>query len=146
MIGAIDKDTKLLVRIKDKSIQNTSLIIFKLKIKIYIASGYKHASIKNFVQRKYKNKNIKVINTGLKTKINHRVNECAKHLKENIILCYGDTLLDINLNKLIKYYLKDSTKFIISSYELKSNFGILYSNKNNIVKKFIEKTQTWFMV
>tara|TARA_A100001011_G_scaffold400652_1_gene517224 strand:- start:883 stop:1590 length:708 start_codon:yes stop_codon:yes gene_type:complete len=144
------KIPKPLVRIKDKSILEyiiNHLLDYNIK-NIYIASGYKHTVVKNFIQKKYKNKNIKVINTGLKTKINQRVHKCAKHFKENIILCYGDTLLDINLNKLIQYYLKDTTKFIISSYELKSSFGILYTKKNNIVKKFKEKPNLglWFNV
>ena len=64
-------------------------------------------------------------------------------------MCYGDTLADININKLIKQYLLNKKKLIISSYELKSSFGILNIYKNsNAVIKFREKPNLniWFNI
>ena len=64
-------------------------------------------------------------------------------------MCYGDTLADININKLIKLYLLNKEKIIISSYELKSSFGILNTNKNmNTVLEFKEKPNLglWFNI
>jgi glucose-1-phosphate cytidylyltransferase len=104
--------------------------------------------INKFVRKKYSNKDIKVINTGLNCEIIDRIKKVKKDLNKNIILCYGDTLVDINLNKLILYFQKNIKKFIISSYELKSSFGILDLKDNNNVKKFKEKPKLgiWFNV
>ena len=141
---------KPLIKIKNKSILEYIINhFFKYKINnIIIASGYRHILIKKFINKKYKNKNIKVINTGVNTEIIDRIKKISPYLNKKIILCYGDTLVDINLNKLINYFGKYKNKFIISSYELKSTFGILDLKSNNDVKKFDEKPKLgmWFNV
>ena len=142
------KVPKPLIKIRNKAIIEYIISHFKkFKIsKIIIASGYKDKLIKNFFKKE--NKKIKIINTGLNTSIIGRIKKIENHLEENIILCYGDTLVDINLNKLINLYAKDRTKFLVSSYELKSSFGILSTNKKNFVTKFKEKPKlgVWFNV
>ena len=49
---------------------------------------------------------------------------------------------------MINFYLKNQTKFLISSYELQSSFGILNINEKNFVTKFREKPRlgVWFNV
>lgn len=141
---------KPLVKIKDKAMLEYIINHFlKYKINnITIAAGYRHDLINKFVRKKYSNKDIKVINTGLNCEIIDRIKKVKENLNKNIILCYGDTLIDINLNKLILYFQKNIKKFIISSYELKSSFGILDLKDNNNVKKFKEKPKLgiWFNV
>jgi len=145
-----EKVPKPLIKIKNKTIIEYIINHFyKYKIKnIIIATGYKHKLLKQFINKKYKNQKIKVLDTGLKTEIIKRVSKISKYLSDNVVLCYGDTLVDINLNKLIKFYLKDKKKFIVSSYELKSSFGILDMNHKNIVTGFREKPNLgmWFNV
>lgn len=141
---------KPLVKIKDRSMLEYIINHFlKYNINnITIATGYKHFLIKKFINKKYPNKNIKVINTGPNTEIIDRIKRVSNNLNNNIILCYGDTLVDINLNKLILYFKQNIKKFIISSYELKSTFGILDLKDDNNVKKFKEKPKLgiWFNV
>ena len=145
-----EKVPKPLIKIKNKTIIEYIINHFyNYKIKnIIIATGYKHKLLKQFINKKYKNQKIKVLDTGLKTEIIKKVSEISKYLSDNVVLCYGDTLVDIDLNKLIKFYLKDKKKFIVSSYELKSSFGILDMNHKNIVTGFREKPNLgmWFNV
>ena len=144
------KVPKPLIKIKNKAIIEYIINHFlKYKINnIIIATGYKHKLLKKFINKKYKNKKIRILDTGLKTEIIKRVEKISNHLNNNVILCYGDTLVDINLNKLIQFYLKDKNKFIVSSYQLKSSFGILDMNDKNIVTRFREKPKLgmWFNV
>ena len=144
------KVPKPLIKIKNKAIIEYIINhFFKYKINnIIIATGYKHKLLKKFINKKYKNKKIRVLNTGLKAEIIKRIEKISNHLNENVILCYGDTLVDININKLIQFYLKDKNKFIVSSYQLKSSFGILDMNDKNIVTRFREKPKLgmWFNV
>jgi len=144
------KIPKPLIKIRNKAIIEYIINHFhRHKINnIIIATGYKDKLIKKFIKKKYKSKKIQVINTGLKTGILGRIKKIEKYSKQNIILCYGDTLLDINVNKLITFYLKNQTKFLISSYELQSSFGILNINEKNFVTNFREKPRlgVWFNV
>ena len=144
------KIPKPLIKIRNKSMLEYIINHFlKYNINnITIASGYRHNLIKNFINKKYKKKNFNIINTGTNTEIIDRIKKIYPKLNEKIILCYGDTLVDINLNKLINYFKKNKNKFIISTYELKSTFGILDLKNNNDVKKFREKPKLgmWFNV
>jgi glucose-1-phosphate cytidylyltransferase len=141
---------KPLVKIKKRAILEyiiNHLLKFNVR-NIVIASGYKSKLIKKFISQKYKN-TIEVINTGIKTEILQRIKKITDKKKGNFLVCYGDTLVDININKLIKFYLINKEKIIVSSYELKSSFGIMSINKkNNFVFSFKEKPNldVWFNI
>jgi glucose-1-phosphate cytidylyltransferase len=141
---------KPLIRIKKKTILEYILNhLLKFKINnIIIASGYKNRLIKNFVSKKYNDK-IEVIDTGINAGILDRIKKIIHKRRGNFLLCYGDTLVDININKLIRLSVANKNKIIVSSYELKSSFGILNINKkNNSVFAFMEKPKldVWFNI
>lgn len=144
------KTPKPLIKIKGKVILEYIINhLLKSNIKnIIVASGYKHYLVKKFMNVKYKKK-IEVINTSVKVDILERIKIITENKKGEFLVCYGDTLADININKLIRQYLLNKKKLIISSYELKSSFGILNTYKNsNIVIKFREKPNLniWFNI
>ena len=62
---------KPLIKINNKSIlENIIQYFIKYKVNNFIiASGYKNTLINNFIKKKFKNKNIKVIYTGLNSDI-----------------------------------------------------------------------------
>ncbi len=141
---------KPLIRINDKSIlENIIQYFVKYKIKNFIiATGYKNKLINTFLKNKFINQNIKIINTGLNSDIINRLNKVSKYCKKNTLVCYGDTMVDIDLNKYFKFYLKNKNKITLASYQLKSNFGILDIKKNLNIKNFYEKPMLdiWYNV
>ncbi len=141
---------KPLIKIDNKSILEHLINQFlKNQIDdIIVATGYKNQLFKKFIKKKYKDKKIKIINSGSNRDIIYRLNKSLKFSKENIIACYGDTLIDININKLVDEYSKNPNKIIMTSYELKSDFGIVKINNNNDILNFIEKPNLniWYNV
>jgi NDP-sugar pyrophosphorylase family protein len=141
---------KPLMKIKDKTILEyiiNHLLKFNIK-NIIIAGGYKNHLVKKFIDSKYK-KNIDIVNTGVKADILERIKKIVDNKKGEFLVCYGDTLADININRLIKFYLSNKENIIASSYELKSSFGILNTYKNsNTVFEFKEKPKldVWFNI
>jgi glucose-1-phosphate cytidylyltransferase len=141
---------KPLIKIDSKTILEHIINQFlKFNVNDFIlATGYKSNIFSNFIKKKYKNLNIKIVNTGVNKDIIFRLVKSLNFAKENIIVCYGDTLIDININKLIKNYIKNNQKIYMTSYQLKSQFGILSINHNLDVVKFNEKPNLniWYNV
>ena len=147
----ITKDLpKPLIRINNKTIlENIIQHFLKYNIDNFIIpTGYKSKLIKNFVQKNFKNKNIKVVYTGVNSDILLRLKKSLKYSKKNFIVCYGDTLVNIDLNKYLNFFLKKKNKIAMASYQLKSNFGILRVKKDQTVVDFQEKPKLdiWFNV
>ena len=71
-----------------------------------------------------------------------------KIFEEYLLVCYGDTIIDINLNQYIKFYLKNFKKIVVASYQLESSFGVFDIKKKNIITNFQEKPllDIWFNV
>ena len=141
---------KPLIKINDKSILE-NIIKYFLDYKItnfIIATGYKSELIDQFIKEKFKKYNIKTVYTGLNSDIIKRLKKSSEYSKKYFLVCYGDTMVDIDLNKYIKFYLKNIKKILIASYQLKSSFGILDIMKNNNVVDFKEKPilDIWFNV
>ena len=103
---------KPLVKINNKSILEHIIQYFlRFKIKNFIiATGYKNKLIDKFIADKFHNKNIKIVYTGLNSDIITRLNKSSNYSKKNFLVCYGDTMVDIDLNKYIKFYLKNVKK------------------------------------
>ena len=119
--------------------------IIKFKPKIFIIDN-QETYLR--VKKRFKKKNIKLIYTGYNSDIIKRLKKISKYSKKYLLVCYGDTMVDIDLNKYIKFFLKEINKITLASYQLKSNFGILEIDKNEIIKKFNEKPtlDIWFNV
>jgi len=141
---------KPLIKINNKSILE-NIIKYFLDYKItnfIIATGYKSKLINKFIKKKFKKHDIKTIYTGLNSDIIMRLQKSSKYSKKHFLVCYGDTMVDIDLNKYIKFYLKNAKKTLVASYQLKSSFGILDIMNNNNVVDFKEKPalDIWFNV
>ena len=78
------KVPKPLIKIKNKAIIEYIINHFlKYKINnIIIVTGYKHKLLKKFINKKYKNKKIRILDTGLKTEIIKRVEKISNHLNK----------------------------------------------------------------
>tara|TARA_Y100000996_G_scaffold345801_1_gene283802 strand:- start:635 stop:1351 length:717 start_codon:yes stop_codon:yes gene_type:complete len=141
---------KPLIKINDKSIlENIISYFLSYNIKnIIIATGYKNNLINKFVKKKFKKNKIKLIYTGYNSDIIKRLEKTSEYSKNYLLACYGDTMVDIDLDKYIKFYLKKVNKITLASYQLKSNFGILEIDNNETIKKFNEKPtlDIWFNV
>ena len=141
---------KPLVKINEKSIlENIIQYFVKFKITNFIiATGYKNKLINNFFKKKFKNKNIKIVYTGLNSDIISRLKKTSEFSKKYFLVCYGDTMVDINFNKYIQFYLSNIKKITMASYQLKSSFGIIDIGKNDNVIDFNEKPilDIWFNV
>lgn len=113
--------------------------------KMIILTGYKYKLINNFLKKKYKNNNrISTQFTGVKSDILSRIKSSFNYLSQNILICYGDTLADINLNKLYRFYQKKKYKMIITTYPYKSSFGVILKNKSGKIISFKEKPELNF--
>tara|TARA_B100000963_G_C22635631_1_gene677468 strand:- start:3218 stop:3919 length:702 start_codon:yes stop_codon:yes gene_type:complete len=102
-----------------------------------ICSGYKSNIIEQFFKNK---KNIKVINTGLKTQTAKRISMIKEYVKEdsNFLMTYGDGLANINLKDLIDLHLKKKKLATVTAVLPPARFGSIII-KNNLVKSFDEK-------
>ncbi len=141
---------KPLIKIKKKEILShiiDQIKSFKLK-DIFIASGYKHHLIKKFFLKKHKDCNINIIYSGIDEDIIKRIQSIIKYSNENLLICYGDTLADININQLYKFHINKKFPVTMSSYELKSNFGIIDIDKTYKIKRYNEKPSlnVWFNI
>ena len=139
---------KPLIKINNKEILSyllDSFSNFHYK-QVLILTGYKSKLIENFISLKYNKLNIKTKFTGVKSDISTRIKKAYNQLSNNILICYGDTLADLDLNKLIKFYKKKKLKTILTTYQHKSSFGIIKLKKNKIVKSFIEKPKLDFYI
>tara|TARA_E500000178_G_C17001813_1_gene746068 strand:+ start:230 stop:913 length:684 start_codon:yes stop_codon:yes gene_type:complete len=104
-----------------------------------IASGYKHSIIKQYFDKKFKNLNIKVFNTGKKTMTGGRIKRLKSLLKERFLLTYGDGLCDLNIKKLIEFHKKKKNWVTLTAVRPPARFGgikIIFSK----VKYFKEKS------
>ncbi len=141
---------KPLIKIKNKSILENIIDYFK-KYRIndfIVATGYKHQMIDNFISKKYKNLQIKTLYSGVNSDIIKRIKKISKYSKKYLLVCYGDTLIDINLNSYINFYLSNKKKITVASYQLESSFGIFDMDNKNQIIDFREKPSLniWFNV
>ncbi len=141
---------KPLIKIKKKSIlENIINHFLKFKVNdLIIATGYKHKVIDGFIKKKFNNKKIKTLYTGVNSDIIERIKKASKYSRKYLLVCYGDTIIDINLNQYINFYLRNFKKIIVASYQLESSFGVFDIKKKNIITNFKEKPllNIWFNV
>ena len=103
--------------------------------------GYMGEKIKNYFNRNNsENWNIEFVDTGLDTNTGGRIKKIEKYIKtEDFLATYADALSDISIKKIIEYHKKQGKIATMTCVKLRSNFGIVGINKDNVVVGFKEK-------
>jgi len=101
----------------------------------------KHGKIADFFHSKKEDDfNIIFAETGLETPHGERVLGVKKHILEEIFMVtYGDGVSDIDINKLIEFHRSHGKIATITGIHPLSRWGLVNSDKNNIVTEFSEK-------
>ena len=106
--------------------------------KFVIAAGYKSDKIFEYFQKHQKNLDIEIVDSG-DVDIIERIQGAVEFIPGDFIMCYGDTLADVNLLKLIEFHHKHKGNITITSYPLQSPFGILDIDGSGKILSFAEK-------
>lgn len=139
-----DSIPKPLIEIKGKPIISYQLDFFNnFGVNHFVvATGYKSQSFKDyFLKNKNKNKNkndIEIIDSG-DVDIIRRLKDSRSVLKNDFLLCYGDTLADVNLNSLLEFHNSHTGLVSMTTYPMQSPFGIIDMDYSGRVTEFREK-------
>jgi len=105
---------------------------------IVVAVGYESNKIRNFFKNEYTSLNVTIIDSG-DVDIIERIKACTPYIENEFILLYGDTLADVNYEKLQKYHYSHNSSATLTLYPLKSQFGLVELDKENNITNFQEK-------
>ena len=103
-----------------------------------IATGYKSRLIKDYLNRSFTQLKFKIVDSG-NVDIMLRIHDCKTYLNDEFLVCYGDTLADIDISNLYKFHNNHDGKATVSTYQLQSQFGIIKTNRSGLVMEFLEK-------
>lgn len=84
--------------------------------------------------------NITFVDTGQETLTGERLLRLKKYIKtDTFMVTYGDGVGNVDIKKLLKFYEKKGVLGVITGVHPKSKWGLVVSDKNNIVKRFQQK-------
>ena len=87
----------------------------------------------------FKNLNIEIIDNG-DVDIIKRINSVVSFKPDDdVMILYGDTIADVNLDKLLTFNSADETKSTITVWPLSTDFGVVEFNDKMEVIEFKEK-------
>ena len=134
------KVLKPLLKVNGLSILERIIILYsKQGVKDFLLlGGFNFDKLEKFV-KKFKNLNIKAINTGLYTNTAGRLLKAKKLINkgENFLFTYGDSLADFNLRKNLK--IKNNNNYTVCAYNYKIPYGGLKLDSKNNLKQIQEK-------
>ncbi len=105
---------------------------------VIIAAGFQAEKINMFFQENHRDLAVTIVNSG-DVDIIERIKACSPHIKGDLILLYGDTLADVNLDQLQEFHFSHNAKATITLYPLKSQFGLAELDQDGNVTSFREK-------
>lgn len=103
-----------------------------------IGVGYKAEMVQAYIEKEHSDLDIKLVDSG-DADIIKRVADAAPCLDRDFILSYGDTLADVNFSELIRFHNSHRGRLTVTTYPLKSPFGILEIATDGLVEAFAEK-------
>ena len=104
-----------------------------------VCCGYKSNVIKEYFKKNKIPWEVKLVDTGLKTMTGGRLKKVEKYLdKDTFCFTYGDTLNDVNIEKLIKFHQSKKKLATITACHPPEKYGVL-KLQNEKVAEFKEK-------
>lgn len=107
-----------------------------------ILSGYLSSKVDNHISginATKKDVKFKVIDSG-DVDIIERIKQALDSIQTKYLMIqYGDTISDVNINDILNYHISHDSISTIATWRMRSNFGIIESNKSGLVVAYKEK-------
>jgi len=135
-----DTRPKPLVEIKGRPILHYIIQQFQSAgfRRFVIGVGYKAEMIQAYIDKEHADLDVKLVDSE-DADIIRRVADAAPYLDNDFMISYGDTLADVNFPELIRFHHSHKGCLTVTTYPLKSPFGILETAPDGLVKEFAEK-------
>ena len=107
--------------------------------KIYVTVGYKSSIIKEYFKNNFMHLDIDIIDDGdvdIIKRIKSVINLCPD---EDVLILYGDTISDVNIDKLVSFSEKNKKPGTLTVWPLSTNFGVVELNERMEIIEFMEK-------
>jgi len=104
-----------------------------------LCTGFKAESIESFLREQGRpDWKVDCINSG-EASMTDRILDAARQNDGPYLICYGDTLANVNLNELRKAHIESGALATVTVYPMHSPFGIVSFDESNRVEAFAEK-------
>lgn len=101
--------------------------------------GYKADMIKEYVRKSLPKSIEAVFVDSGDASMTDRILDAKKHVRGRAMICYGDTLANIDLRALIRTHERKKAYATLAVYPLTSPYGIVDFESSKKIKKFLEK-------
>ena len=131
---------KPMVEIKGKPILSYILSYLEsqgLK-KVFAGTGYKHEIVHDYIDSLNTNLDIKTVFSG-SADIIKRIKDAGKHISGDFLVLYGDTISDVDTDKLVRFHMKAKCMATMTVWPMRSQFGLVDFNDDGKVISFLEK-------
>ena len=105
---------------------------------INIASGYKSSVLKKYFSENSYNVSIKIHNSG-DVDIIKRIQDILVTVQKDVIVLYGDTISNVDMNDLISHHRISSKQITMTVWPLKIAYGLVEIAEDGTVESFAEK-------
>ena len=107
--------------------------------KINLTVGYKSSFIKSYFKNNFLDKKITFFDDGNVDIIERIKSVVSNNSSEDALILYGDTISDVDIDKLIEFSKKNKRHSVLTVWPLKTNFGVVELNDKNEIIAFKEK-------
>ena len=115
---------------------NEEFFTHDLTIDLYTGKKVVHRNSR----KKHDKFNITFADTGQETLTGERLLKLRKYINaDTFMVTYGDGVGNIDIKKLLEFYEKKKVIGVITGVHPKSKWGLVVSDKNNMVKRFQQK-------
>jgi len=106
---------------------------------VNLAVGFKSEIIKQYFNNHLMNINVNIVDNG-DVDIIERIKFIANQDRsDDLLILYGDTISDVNIKELFLFSNKHPNHSVLTVWPLKTNFGVVEIDKNNLINEFKEK-------
>lgn len=104
-----------------------------------VCTGFKADAIESFLKEQSRPEwNITCVNSG-EAGMTDRILDAAARADGPYLICYGDTLANVDVEKLHKTHHESGAPATVTVYPMHSPFGIVSFDESNLVEAFTEK-------
>jgi len=103
-----------------------------------VAVGYRAEKVVAYFEENHRALEVRIVDSG-DVDIVARIREAARGIDGDFIVCYGDTLADVDIPALIGFQRGHPGALAITSHPLQTQFGLLEIEADGRVSEFREK-------